>query len=143
MILDDEAAYALASWSHFDDAVSDNLMRAVTGAFALVAACDGNLSSSEVDRFMEIVRQQADTMTALDFDELEHAFRDICAALMSEPEQGRQRALECVAAVKSHTIYRELVRSAAVIAMRADERETDKEHAVLAEICEALGLGVR
>ena len=51
MIPDESVAYALAAWNRFEDSVSDGLLRAVAGAFVLVAAADGELSRAEADRF--------------------------------------------------------------------------------------------
>ena len=92
MAIDERAAYALASWRHFDETVSDELLRAVTGAFALVAAADGDLAVSEVDRFLALLHEHETVFRPLSFAELEHVFRDICGAIISDPEQGWQRA---------------------------------------------------
>ena len=143
MSFEENAAYALASWAHFNNTVFNELPRGVTGAFALVAAADGNLAQSEVDRFMQLMHERAEIFAVLDFDEVESSFRDICGALISDPEQGKQKALECIATVKYHEIYRELVRSAAEIAMFADDRERAAEQEVLGEICGALGIDPR
>ena len=40
MNLDESMAYALATWARFDEAITDDLLRAVCGAFAIVAAAD-------------------------------------------------------------------------------------------------------
>jgi tellurite resistance protein len=140
MAIDERAAYAQASWRHFDETVSDELLRAVTGAFALVAAADGDLAAAEVDRFMALLQEHAAVFSQLDFAELEHVFRDICGAIISDPEQGWQRALECVLLVRNNTDHVNLVRSAAQIAMAADAREADSEQKVLSVIDRALGV---
>jgi tellurite resistance protein len=142
-MIEENAAYALASWKHFDDSVSGELLRAVTGAFALTAASDGDLAVNEVDRFMGLLHEQAHRFSGLDFAEVEHVFRDICGALMSDPAVGRQHALECVGSVARNVQQAELVRSAAEIALAADGRDLNSEHTALNAICEALGLRPR
>ena len=140
MAIDERAAYALASWRHFDETVSDELLRAVTGAFALVAAADGDLAVSEVDRFLALLHEHETVFRPLSFAELEHVFRDICGAIISDPEQGWQRALECVLLVRKNANHVKLVRSAATIAMAADDREAASEQKVLSVIDRALGV---
>ncbi len=71
MIPDESVAYALAAWNRFDQSVPDGLLRAVSGAFVLVAAADGELSRSEAVRFFEVLRSKADAFSAIDFRELE------------------------------------------------------------------------
>jgi hypothetical protein len=44
MELDESTAYALATWARFDAAITDTLLRAVCGAFAIVATADGVVS---------------------------------------------------------------------------------------------------
>ena len=139
MELDDNAAYALASWAHFSDDVSDDLLRAVTGAFALVAAADGHLSPPEVNRFLQLLRDREALFFGLDLVRVERVFRDICAALVADPKQGRQTALEYVAAVACNEQHRELVMAAARIALLADGRELSSEQDVLVLISDALG----
>ena len=46
MVFQQEAAYALASWRRFDANITDQLARAITRAFALVAVADGDLAQS-------------------------------------------------------------------------------------------------
>jgi tellurite resistance protein len=143
MALEEQAAYALASWARFDAAMSDDLLRAVTSAFALVAVADGDLAASELDRFMQMLREHAYALSPLDFEQVDRLFRDICGALLSDPAAGRRRALEAVAAVRGNPVHRELVRSAAEIAVVADTRELIVERDVLREIHEALDIPPR
>lgn len=75
MIPDESVAYALAAWNRFDQSVPDGLLRAVSGAFVLVAAADGELSRSEAVRFFEVLRSKADAFSAIDFRELENFWR--------------------------------------------------------------------
>jgi tellurite resistance protein len=139
MELDDNTAYALASWAHFSEDVSDELLRAVTGAFALVAAADGHLSDPEVNRFLQLLRDREALFFGLDLNGVEHVFRDISGALMADPERGRQTAIDYVAGVASNEQHRELVLAAARIALLADGRELSSEQDVLTMISDALG----
>lgn len=139
-MIEENVAYALASWKHFDESVTGDLLRAVTAAFSLVAVGDGEMSGSEVDRFMELLHKQADRFSGLDFAEVEHVFRDICGALITDPTAGFQCALSCIGRVANNREYAELVRSAAEIALAADNRDLNAEHVALETICRTLGL---
>ena len=119
---DESTAYAIATWARFDANVSDDLLRALSAAFALVAAADGELAKSEVDRFVELLRSKAEVFSGVDFEVLEQVFRDLAASLVADPEQGRLRACDCIARVKGDPARCELVRSGAAIAIAADGR---------------------
>ena len=140
MIPDESVAYALAAWNRFDQTVPDGLLRAVSGAFVLVAAADGELSRSEAVRFFEVLRSKADAFSAIDFRELEKIFGDLVDAMFADPEDGKRLALQCVARVKGIPEHAELVKSAAEIAAAADGRLESVEESVLREVCLALGL---
>ena len=140
MVPDESMAYAVATWVRFNAAVSDDLLRAVSAAFALVAAADGELAKSEVDGFVELLRSKSDVFTSIDFDSLELAFRDLTDSLIADPEQGRARACECIARMKGDAARCELVRSAAAIAVAADGLVRAPEEAAMQNICVALGL---
>lgn len=141
MIPEESLAYAIAAWNRFDRSVSDDLIRAVSGAFLLVAASDGELSESESERFLEVLRSKATVFAAIDFPELERTFGDLADALFADPEDGRRRALECVSRVREVPEHAELVASAAQIAADADGRLAAAEKSVLADIRHTLGLG--
>jgi tellurite resistance protein len=133
-------AYAVATWARFTADVSDDLLRALSAAFALVAAADGELAKSEVEEFVELLRSKADLFAGVDFNALEVSFRDLADSLVADPEQGRFRACECIAGVKGDIYKSELVRSGAAIALAADGRLRAPEEAAMQEICTALGL---
>jgi tellurite resistance protein len=141
MGLEEPLAYALATWARFDEAVTDELLRAVCGAFVLVATADGAVSESELTRFLDVIRDRADALPHLDLEAVERQFRDLSMAVLTDPEGGRQRALAEVTLVKERPRQRELVQSAAQIALVADRRVERREEAVMGEICKALGLG--
>lgn len=141
MFRDEGMAYAIATWARFDATVSGDLLRALSGAFALVAAADGELARSEVSAFVELLRSKADVLSGIDFNALEVAFRDLAESLIADPEGGRLQALDCVARVKGNAAECELVRSGAEIAIAADGRARTEEQEALEEICKALGLG--
>ena len=140
---EEEVAYAIASWHRFDSQVSDDLARAVISAFIVVAVADGDLAQSEIDKFIQMIGAQEDLVAPIGIDRIRLLFRDIGSAIMSDPIAGREHALELIAAVKSNTNYCELVRSAAEIAVVADNRELASEQAVMKVICNAMGIEVR
>ncbi len=140
MAVDETVAYAIATWVRFDEDVTDVLLRALSGAFALVAASDGELARSEVDGFVEMLHGKGDVFSGLDFEALESTFRDLADSLIANPEDGRQRALDCIARVAGDPVRSELVRSAAAIAVAADGRVRAAEDTTLQEISAALGL---
>ncbi len=134
--------YALSSWKRFDDEISDELLRAVTSAFALIAVADGDLAGSEDDQFISLLKDKADVFAPLDLNMVDLLFRDICGAILSDPGSGRQHALQEIEVVHSNPTNAELVRAAAVIAMEADSRIVAKETNLMAEICGVLKIPV-
>lgn len=140
---EEEAGYAIASWQRFDSQVSDDLARAVISAFILVAVADGDLAQSEIDKFILMMAEQENLVAPLGIDRIRLLFRDIGSAIMSDPVAGREHALELIAMVKGNDNYCDLVRSAAEIAVIADNRELASEQAVLKVICNALDIEVR
>ena len=140
---EEEAAYAIASWQRFDSQVTDELARAVISAFILVAAADGDLAKSEIDKFILMIGEQDELVAPIGIDRAKLLFRDIGSAIMSDPVAGREHALELITAVKTNASYSELVRSAAEIAILADNRELASEQAVMKVICDAMGIEVR
>ena len=143
MSFEERAAYALASWQRFDSEVTDDLARAITSAFVLVAVADGDLAQSEIDRFILLMLERENLLRTLGIDQFDLLFRDIGAAIMSDPIAGRARALDLIAAVKADTTHCELVRAAAEIAIFADNRELESEKEVMAQICKAMDIDVR
>ena len=140
MVPDEHVAYAVAAWARFNAEVSGDLLRALSGAFALVAAADGELATSEVDGFLALLREKESVFPNLDFDALEGSFRELADALIANPDDGRLRCLDCVAGVRGDATQSELVRSAAAIALAADGRVRAPEEAAVAEITRVLGL---
>ncbi len=140
---EEEAAYAIASWRRFDTQVTDDLARAVISAFILVAVADGDLAQAEIDRFMLLIESQEDLVASIGLDRCRLLFRDIGTAILSDPVAGREHALELIASIKSNADFCELVRSAAEIAVLADNRELASEQEVMKEICGAMDIEVR
>ncbi len=139
--MSDEAhTYALHSWKRFNDEIPNELLRAVTCAFALIAVADGDLAKAEDNQFMSLLSQHQDTFAPLDLGAVDLLFRDICGAILGDPEAGRQQALLEIAEVNANSTHAELVRAAAEIAMAADNRVVARETTVLTDICTALGL---
>ena len=142
-MIQEQAGYALASWARFDGAVGDTLLKAISGAFALVATADGDVARVEIDSFMKVLHDHSEHLPVLDLKKVEGLFRDITGALLSDPASGRVHALECVAGVVGRAEQCELVRSAAEIAVAADQRTLEKEQQVLLQICAALEIEAR
>ena len=140
MIPEESVAYALAAWSRFDESVPDGLLRAVSGAFVLVAAADGELSRAEAVRFMDVLRSKSEVFIGLDFRALENTFGDLADAIFADPEDGKRLALDCVARVRGVPRHAELVMSAAQIAADADTRLDAAERSVLRESRQVLRL---
>ena len=142
MSVDESMAYALASWARFDEAITDDLLRAVCGAFAIVATADGDVAETEIAGFLDIIRERSEAFPQLDLVLVERLFRDLTMALLTDPEGGRQHVLAEVARVKDLPRERELVCSAAQIAVFADRRVEGREQKVMEEICMALGIAM-
>ncbi len=140
MIPEESVAYALAAWKRFDDNVPDGLLRAVSGAFVLVAAADGELAREEADRFFEVVRSKAEVFSPIELHDLEKAYSDLSEAIITDPEDGKRLALECVARVKGVPHHAELVKSAAEIAAAADGKLETVERSVMRNVRSALGI---
>jgi tellurite resistance protein len=133
-------AFAQATWARFDEEVSDTLLRAICAAFALISAADGSVSQSEMTRFGSVLAASADRFPSLDVAKIEGLFKQLGQALLSDPDDGRRRLLIDIAEVRDDAKSRDLVRSAAFIAIEADGRTLESEQVVLEEIAEALGL---
>lgn len=138
--VDESAAYAVAAWSRFDEEVSGALLRAVTGAFALVATSDGDVATAETDRFFALLRTRANLFPGLDFDAVEDGFKDVCGALLSDPEAGRSKALGYIEAVAATASHCQLVLAAAHLAAEADDKDRASERKALGTIRDLLGV---
>jgi tellurite resistance protein len=140
MIPDDSVAYALATWKRFDERVPDGLLRAVAGAFVMVAAADGEMSPPEAERFLEVIQSKADVFAPIDFVELQAIFSDLAEAMLADPNDGKRLALKAVGRVRGVPAHAKLVEHAAQIAADADGRLVSVEASVMQEIRRALGL---
>ncbi len=139
MDIDEPHAYALSAWHRFDAEVTDELLRAVAGAFALVACADGELAQAEVDRFVDTVIS-SNKLPRVDPKRLEAIFRDLCQAIFTDADDGRGRALEAVAKVRGDEARAKLVVHAGQVALVADAKLNEAEENALAELCTTLGL---
>lgn len=139
MDLDPNTAMAVAAWKRYDDAVSDDLTRAVAGAFALIACADGELAEEEVEQFVIVSREQ-EAFHALDAQALEGAFRNLCESIFTDLDEGKRRALEDIARVKGDENLARLVVSAARIATLADSKLKKIEQVALMLIAKTLGV---
>jgi tellurite resistance protein len=141
MELDERTAVAMAALSRFDEQAPDALLRAVAGAFAVVACADGELAPSEVEGFVAFVRENP-AVARLGADALERLFRDLCDAILADLYTGRARALEAVAAVKGEPRHAELVVHAARVATMADDKLRKVEQVALMAIGKSAGVDV-
>ncbi len=131
---------AVATWERFDTEVPDEVLRAVSGSFALVACSDGSLEQAEIDAFLEMIR---DTRAFRDvhLGTLEAQFRRLGRAILDDFEEGRRHALQEIRLLANgEPSQTALVVSAAQIALVANGKLDESEEATLREICEALGL---
>jgi tellurite resistance protein len=131
---------ALATWERFDEEVPDEVLRAVSGAFALVACADGNLEEAEIETFLDMVREMR-VFHHVNLATLEAQFRHLGRAILDDFEEGRRHALQEIALLKKGDPKQTaLVVSAAQIAIVSNSQLADAEELVLQQICEALGL---
>lgn len=131
---------ALATWERFDEEVPDEVLRAVSGAFAIVACADGALEESEIEAFLDMIRETR-AFHHVNLGTLEAQFRRLGLAILDDPEGGRRHAMQEIALLeKGDPKQTALVVSAAQIAIVSNGKMADAEEAVLREICEALGL---
>ena len=140
MASNEESGYAVESWRRFDETVTNEIVRAMVSAFALVATADGDIADEEVERFGALLKQQAGPLAPLPPDRVDSAFADIVAALLSDPEISRARALRIIEALRDEEPYSELIAAVAQIALKADGRELASELAAMRDIRAALGL---
>jgi tellurite resistance protein len=141
MELDERTAMAVAALSRFDAKASDEVLRAVAGAFAVVACADGELAESEVESFVRFVHESP-AVARLGSVALERLFRDLCDAILVDFTTGRIRALEAIAAVKDDADHRALVMHAAEVAIMADDKLRKAEQVALMAIAKSAGVDV-
>ena len=130
---------ALEAWERFDEQESNELLRAVSGAFAVVACSDGSLDESEIEIFLDMIKDTR-AFAKVDLGALEQHFRALGQAIEADFEAGRRRAFEEIALVKGYDKRTALVVSAAQIAILADSKLRAAEETALRQICGVLGL---
>jgi tellurite resistance protein len=138
MDIDDRKAMALAALARVEEQTPDPLLRAIAGAFAVVACADGELSRAELDRFVRFVHDH-EAFRGLAVGALTRIFRDLSDAIFADFETGRGGALASLAAVKG-TPEAEVVLHAAEVATLADDKLRGVERVTLETIAVALGL---
>lgn len=131
---------ALATWQRFDEEVPDEVLRAVSGAFAIVACADGALEEAEIEAFLDMIRETR-AFQNVSVGAIEAQFRRLGRAILDDPEEGRRHAMQEIALLrKGDPKQTALVVSAAQIAVVSDGKLAEAEEVALREICEALGL---
>ncbi len=138
MEIDEGKAMAMAALARVEEQAPDALLRAIAGAFAVVACADGDLSRSELDRFVRFVHDH-EAFRGLAVGTLVRLFRDLCDAIFADFDIGRGGALAAVSALKG-TPEADIVMHAAQVATLADDKLRKVEQVTLAIIAEALGL---
>ena len=119
--------------------VTDDLLRAVCGAYALVTCSDGNVTDAEVARFLELVKTN-DRFPFINPKLLEAVFRDLTKALFDDPVRGRKLAFGAIEKFKGDHDRAELIIRAAQIGVVADGILEEVEETVLGQICWAVGV---
>ena len=118
---------------------SDEALKGLAAAFALVAAADLELAEEEVERFLELVRVDQ-RLSEIDAKLLEPRFRALTNSILENPEVGRHAAFELIHSIKELPGLPQKIIEAAQIAVVADARIEDTEESTLREIAEALGI---
>lgn len=116
-------------WEELQAALDDELVRAVAAAFALVATADRDLAESEIERFLQVVREDPALAPAMNFG-LENAFRALAQGVLDDPEQGWFVCLAVLRKCRRH----DLIVRVAQIAIVADGQLKEQEEAALARI---------
>ena len=129
------AVYTLVA-HHVGGYVYRSVFSLFLGVFVLWAL----YGHKESDRFFEVVRSKAEVFSPIDLNELQKAYLDLSEVMITDPEDGKRLALECVARVKGIPNHAELVKSAAEIAAAADGRLDAIEESVMQDVRGALGL---
>lgn len=124
-------------WRRFDRELHTTLLRGATAAFALIATADTEIAHAEVDRFVQIVRDEP-RFGGIDGVVLDSLFRALAQALLDDPEPNRARALEIVAQTRNGDA--EIVVAVAQKAIVADAHLVNVEELALEEVCEAMGV---
>jgi tellurite resistance protein len=112
------------------------LLAAQAAAFALVAACDGEVSPHESGRFVELALEEGDGSPF----ELARDFDALTEQLVGDLEGGRPLVLGIIARVRQDPAHVRKVVQAARMAAAADVDLADAEEAALVEIAGALGV---
>jgi tellurite resistance protein len=119
----------------------DRVLVGVAAAFALIVAADGQVLTSETQRFMDVVTASrlaaADAATARD---LALAFDALLAAILAAPSAGRAACLRVLGELGMDPVRREIIGSAARAALVADAWVGAEEHQAESEVRAALGL---
>jgi len=119
--------------------VTDDLLRAVCGAYALITCSDGDVADSEVERFLALVKADA-RFPFINPKRLEAVFRDLTKALLDDPVRGRKLAFGAIEKFKGDPDRAELIIQAAQIGIVADGVLEEVEETVLGQICWAVGV---
>ena len=114
-------------------------MDAVVSGCALVAAADGDISSSEKQKMVGFI-QRSKELKAFDEKDVIKSFNAICDQFEFDPQIGRAQALRSISQLrKKEEAARLLVRVCCAIGS-ADGNFDDSERAACRTLCNELGL---
>ena len=113
-------------------------MEGVTAGCALVAAADGTVDSTEIQKMMSFIRE-SDALKNFKVDDVQASFRKYAEKIQGDKDFGPMAAYEAIGKVKDVTEKKMLVRVCCVIGA-ADGDFDDSERAVVAKIARELGL---
>lgn len=131
---------ARVTWSELAGGeVTDELLRAVCGAYAIVASADGHVADDEVATFLGMVRQD-ERFPFINPRRLEDVFRELTAAILEDGVKGRALAFGAIEKFKGDAECSTIIIGAAQMSIVADGVLEEVEEAVLAQICWALGV---
>ncbi len=128
-----------ALWAAFRAKDRDRVIVGVAAAFALVAAANGTLEESEIERFLDVVRgSRLAPSDAATREQLAKAFDDLARTLLQGPELGHGECMRVLGDFGFDPVRSEIIWSATRAALVADSALDPEEQNVALEIRRAL-----
>ncbi len=119
--------------------VTDELLRAVAGAYAIIACSDGDVADEEVAAFLQMVRED-DRFPFISPRRLEGVFRELTSAILEDGVKGRALGFGAIEKFKGDPERAKIIIGAAQMGIVADGVLAEIEEKALAQICWALGV---
>ena len=114
-------------------------MEAIVAGCALVAAADGEISSSEKLKMSGFIKN-SDELKVFDMDKVIEAFNRVCSKFEFDEQIGRAEALAVVGKIKGKPEQARLLVRVCMAIGASDGDFDDKEKAVCKLLCIELGL---